>query len=88
MRIAQGGKVAPPGVDGFGVERGGEHALLLASIGDDDAVGIDDDGSARVGKLRLVSDAIDADHVGLIFNRPRLQKREPVLLPLHRPECD
>ena len=88
MRIAQRRKIASPCFHRRKVDRCPQDALLLAGIRDDHAMRIDHHAPARIGKLRFIPHAIHPDHVSLIFNRPRLQQREPVLLPLRRPERD
>ena len=42
VRIVQGGKIAAPGRDDFQFERAGEHLFAFRSVGDDDALRIDE----------------------------------------------
>ncbi len=88
MRVAKRGKIATPGPYDLNLKRGGKDAFLAAGIRDDHPVRIDHDTPARIGKLRLFADAINADNVSLILDRASLQEREPMLLPLGRPERD
>ena len=60
--------------------------LALPGIRDDHAMRIDDHTAPGVEKFRFAPHAIHAHDVSLVFNRPRLEQREPMLLPFHRPQ--
>src|SRR5437868_7144068 len=64
---------------------GGNDAFLFTRVGENFAVGIDDDASAIVLIGRFGSGAVDPNHIGKILDRPRLQERNPMMNALHRP---
>ena len=54
-------------------ELGAEDAFLFARVGEDDAVGIDDEGTSRIGVVGFGAATVHADDVGQVFSRPRFQ---------------
>ena len=63
------------------VELGGDEALLVGRLRQDDAPGVDDH-RAAVGAVvrRRVADLVGGDHEDLVLDRPRAQQDLPVVL--------
>ena len=80
-----------PGKD-IMVMGGGELARSLFEAGVIDEIGFNIHpvllGAVHHLLQPLGGHAIHADHASLILDRPSLQQRQPVLLPLHRPQRD
>jgi len=79
-------KVVAPGSHNFEVDRRGQHAFAFAGIRDDHPMRIYDHASPGIQKAGLHAHAIHADHIGLVFDRPRLQQSQPMLLSFRGPE--
>ena len=60
-------------------------AFVFAGVCDDCAVWVNDEAATGVNEIGICAGAVYADDVGLVFNRARLQKRDPMVDSFHGP---
>src|SRR5437588_618719 len=85
LHVLQGRKFRSPGLQGRQIHLGADDSLVGAGIGQNYSVGIDDQAVAIVGETGIGPGTVHTYHVGLVFNRSRLQERDPMLNPLDWP---
>src|SRR5260221_14783506 len=65
-----------------------DDAFFLAGLGEDVALRVNEQRASGVEVEWIASDAVDADDVGLVLYRARLEEPNPMVDALVRPACD
>ena len=86
--VFEGGEILAPTANDFGIDFGGDDFFGGTGIGEDVAVGIDDEGAAGIDEFGIGAGAIDADNVGEVFDGAGLEERDPMLFAFVGPVGD
>ena len=80
LRIQTGerGEISPPLEERVVVEFGMECAGLGGGLGEDFALGVDDEARARIGKMRIAAGAVHADYVSEVLDSAGAEEGGPV----------
>src|SRR4051812_33152026 len=72
----------------FQIQPGCDAPFSGSGICEDLALWIYDKGAARVVVIRVATNAVDANNIGLVFDRASLQERDPMVNSFIRPARD